>query len=147
MRNFRAIFVLFLGLLCVAVIDTGPARADNCKDGLADNSFYSCSAKNDDGSSVSFCIEVLTSNPTPGKFAITDGENLYQCTCQAKGNSDSPKFNESKDFLCGNLSNGNALIAKTASGGTKLKQGQFFCNDYCDVAGVFECVLDPTCIP
>jgi hypothetical protein len=145
MRYSRTVCVALLGLLGVAALGTSPARADDCKE-LLDNNRYSCSFKNENASSGSFCAQVDASNPAAGKFTIDDGVSTYQCTCVAKGNFKSPKFNEDREFLCGNLELGNALTGKVVTDGEKIKEGEFFCNDSCDFLGVFECEIDPACV-
>jgi len=146
MRYSQFVFIALLGMLGVAALGASLAQADDCKKLLTDNR-YSCSFRNEDGSSGSFCAQVHTLNPTAGKFTIDDGTSTYQCTCLAKGDFTSPKirFNGAKGFLCGNLEFGNALTAQIANDGKTLKQGQFFCNESCDRLGVFECEFDPEC--
>jgi hypothetical protein len=144
MRNSLAAFALLVGALYAMAVDTGLARAADCKEWL-DNNLYTCSLQNEDGSSGSFCAQLDASGSTAGKFTIDDGTSTYQCTCSASKKFNSAEFNESKEFLCGNLTNGNALTARVINGGKKIKQGEFFCNDSCDRAGVFECELDPEC--
>lgn len=145
MRYSRTVCVALLGLLGVAALGTSPARADDCKE-LLDNNRYTCSFKEDNGNSGSFCAQVDTSNPAAGKFTISDGVSLYQCTCLARGNFKSPKFNEDREFLCGNLEFGNALIGQAAGDGEKIKHGQFFSNEPSEFLGAFECEIDPGCV-
>jgi hypothetical protein len=144
MRNSLAAFALLVGSLYAMAMDTGLARAADCKE-LLDNNSYTCSFRNEDGTSGSFCAQVDGSSSTVGKFTVYDGVSTYQCTCSADKKFNSAQFNESKRYVCGNLDNGNALTAVVINGGKKIKDGEFLCNDSCDIAGVFECELG--CVP
>jgi hypothetical protein len=147
MKPFLALAALTCTLGALAAVPR--AQAENCQDRLANNR-YRCQIKTELGSQFEACFQFQSPGSLSGKLdlSVDGGPEFFttlECQCKAKSGFTDPKFNASKEFLCGNEQYGDAAEGKAGGDGKKITNGQFLYNVTPNLSYVFQCTLDATC--
>jgi hypothetical protein len=146
--------LLYTGVSAVfflaALVGSSRTAFANCQD-LIDGKTYSCQFKDESGGETHSCATAAATSDE-GKFELEiTGPvvgNTSLCSCLASKNLAHPKFNKSDEFLCGNQQYGDASQGKVSAKGKKIVDGQYLYNtDPAPYSLVFECSVDPSCVP
>lgn len=121
-------------------------QAADCQSLLANNR-YRCQVKSELGFQGELCFQFSSPGSVSSKFDLQPTSffaTTLGCMCTATKTFNSPSFNTSKEFLCGNPQFGDAATGKVTGNGGKILKGQYFFSGSPN-AHVFQCTLDPSC--
>lgn len=144
--------VVVIGLILITFTGMGNAQS-SCEDLLGDT-VYSCEVKSEMGEPFTDCLRFNSTAPTTsGNFdLVVDGlgSKAFGCSCKATGSFKKPKFDTSKEWVCVTTDqvdtdgSGYTWWGKVTAAGKIIKVNAAGSDG---ATFVFNCVVDPACVP